>query len=217
MQSKFEIDDPSIDLEALEERIREAIEAKRGVRFSDEELEELRAMQVEPRPRRADLPRGWLEQMPEARSHLLRISPPPGVDESPTVSLYATGSVGARGRVLGFLRRLMRPFYRSTLNLEPVLSSMIDATNEQGAWLSELTGQLDRWHERDLHLLHNLVYELTNLNLELDRVKDRINEVTRRLDMLAEREKALERLTLDESRNRDARHGDQKPGERLEF
>ena len=217
MESKFEIDDPSIDLEALEERIRGAIEAKRGVRFTDEELEELRAMRVEPLPRRADLPRGWLEQMPSARSRLPRISPPPGVDESPTVSLYATGSSGMRGRVLGLLRRIMRPFYRSTLNLEPVLSSMIDATNEQGAWLSELTGQLDRWHERDLHLLHNLVYELTNLNLELDRVKDRINEVTRRLDMLAERENALERLALDESRNRDARLGDPKPGERLEF
>ncbi len=213
MTAKFEIDDPSIDLEGLEERIREAIEAKRGVRFTDEELQELRAMQVEPRARRADLPRGWLEQMPEVRSHLSRISPPSGVDESPTVSLYATGSTGARGRVLAFLRRLMRPFYRSTLNLEPVLTSMIEATNV----LADQTGQLDRWHERDLHLLHNLVYELTNLTLEIDKVKDRINEATRRLDMLAERENALERLALGEGRKVDAPQGDPKPGGRLEF
>ena len=144
-------------------------------------------------------------------------SPPPGVDESPTVSLYATGSAGFRGRVLGLLRRLARPFYRSTLNLEPVLSSMIEATNEQGSWLSELTGQLDRWHERDLHLLHNLVYELTSLNLELDRVKDRINEVTRRLDVLADRESALERLALGEGRDADAGGADSTSGERLEF
>jgi hypothetical protein len=217
MTGKFEIDDPSIDLEALEERIREAIEAKRGVRFTDEELQKLRAAKVQPRPRRADLPRGWLEQMPEVRSKLPKISPPPGVDESPTVSLYVTGSAGFRGRVLGFLRRVMRPFYRSTLNLEPVLSSMIEATNEQGAWLSELTGQLDRWHERDLHLLHNLVYELTSLNLELGRVKDRINEVTRRLDMLAERERALERLALDDGRVKDAASGDSTSGGHLDF
>jgi hypothetical protein len=217
MDKKFEIDDPSIDLEALEERIRAAIEAKRGVRFTDEELEELRTARVEPRPRRADLPRGWLEQMPEVRSKLPEISPPPGVDESPTVSLYVTGSEGFRGRVLGLLRRIMRPFYRSTLNLEPVLSSMIEATNEQGAWLSELTGQLDRWHERDLHLLHNLVYELTSLNLELGRVKDRINEVTRRLDMLAERENALERLALGGGQEADTASGDQTSGGRLDF
>ena len=213
MTAKFEIDDPAIDVEALEERIHEAIEAKRGVRFTDEELQELRAMQVEPRPRRADLPRGWLEQMPEVRSHLPGLTPPPGFDESPTVSLYTTGSTGFRGRMLGLLRRIMRPFYKSTLNLEPVLVSMIEATNE----LSEQTGQLDRWHERDLHLLHNLVYELTNLNLELDRVKDRINEATRRLDMLAERENALERLALGEGRKANAPQGDPKPGGRLEF
>jgi hypothetical protein len=108
----------------------------------------------------------------------------------------------------------MRPFYRSTLNLEPVLSSMIEATNEQGAWLSEVTGQLDRWHERDLHLLHNLVFELTSLNLELGRVKDRINEVTRRLDMLAERENALERLALGEGRKSS---DDLKSGGRSDF
>jgi hypothetical protein len=213
MESKFEIDDPSIDLEALEERIHEAIEAKRGVRFTDEDLQELRAMQVEPRPRREDLPRSWLEQMPEVRSRVPKRFPPPGVHESPTVSLYATGSTGVRGRLLGFLRRFMRPFYRSTLNLESVLSSMIEATNE----LSEQFGQLDRWHERNLHLLHNLVCEVTSLTLEVGRVKDRINEVTRRLDMLAERENALERLTLGEGRKGDAPQGDSKPGDRLEF
>lgn len=212
MPGKFEIDDPSIDLEALEERVRAAIEAKRGVRFTDEDLQELRAMQVEPRPRREDLPRGWLEQMPEVRSRIPERQPPPGVHESPTVSLYATGSTGVRGRMLGFLRRLMRPFYRSTLNLEAVLSSMIAATNE----ISEQSGQLDRWHERNLHLLHNLVCEVTSLTLEVGRVKDRINDLTRRLDMLAERESALERLALGEGRDREAPQGDETPGECLE-
>ena len=48
----FEIDDPSIDVEALEERVRAAIEAKRGVRFTDEELDELRNAELEPRLRR---------------------------------------------------------------------------------------------------------------------------------------------------------------------
>jgi len=34
----FEIDDPDIDVEALEERVRAAIEEKRGVRFTEQEL-----------------------------------------------------------------------------------------------------------------------------------------------------------------------------------
>jgi len=98
------------------------------------------------------------------------------------------------------VRRVFRPFYRATLNLEPVLGRMIETTNDQGAWtgerLSETTGRLDRWRERDLHLMHNLVYEVTNLKVDMQHLQDRINELTRRLDALTERERALERLTV---------------------
>lgn len=199
--STFEIDDPEIDVEALEKRIREAIEKKRGVRFTDDDLNELRQQKVEPLPRRDDLPGGWLEEMAEVRSTLPEISPPPGVDIHAPVALYETGSKGLRGLVLGLLRRLMRPFYRSTSNIESVVGGIVEGINVQGSWagqsMSAMTGQLERWRARDLHLLHNLVYELTSLNLEIERTKDRINELNRRLDALAERESALERLALE--------------------
>ncbi len=192
----FDIDDPGIDVEALEERVRAAIESKRGVRFSDEELAELRAAKLEPRLRREDLPRGWLEEASEVRARLPIVSPPPGVEASPTVSLYETGSAGLKGKLLGFARRLMRPFYRSTLNLETTLAEMIEAINAQGAWLSEATGQIDRWRERDLHLLHNLVAEVTAARLQQTHMQDRINELIRQLEALKERERALEALTV---------------------
>jgi len=192
----FEIDDPGIDVAALEERVRAAIEAKRGVRFTDEELAELRDAKLEPRLRREDLPRGWLEEASEVRPKVPIVSPPPGVDESPTVTLYESGSGGLKGSVLGLVRRLMRPFYRSTMNLESTLATMIEAINEQGAWLSEATGQLDRWRERDLHLLHNLVTEVTALRLQQTHMQDRINELIRQLEALKERERALESLTV---------------------
>lgn len=196
----FEFDDPGVDVEALEERVRAAIEAKRGVRFTDDELRELREQSLKPRMRREDLPRGWFREMSAVREHLPEVEPSPGIHLSPPDALYRTGSSGLKGKLLGFLRRLFRPFYRATLNLESVLGSMIEATNDQGAWagrqLSATTGRLDRWRERDLHLLHNLVYEITNLKLDLEHMQDRINELTRRLDMLTERERALERLTV---------------------
>lgn len=205
----FEIDDPNIDVEALEARVRAAIEAKRGVRFSDEELEELRGAELEPRLRREDLPRGWLAEMPAARSKLPEVSAPPSstLTYRPGDELYATGSGGAKGSVLGLLRRLFRPFYRSTLNLDGVLSSMTSemgklsgSVNEQGGWagrqLSEMTAQIDRWRDRDLHLFHNLVAEITALRLQQTHMQDRINELIRQLDALKERERALESLTV---------------------
>ena len=217
----FEIDDPSIDVEALEKRVKAAIEAKRGVRFSDEEIEELRAAELRPRMRRQDLPRGWLEDMPDARSKLPEIAPPPGSDaryEPGAVDeLWATGHGGAKGALLGLFRRLARPLLRASMNLEWVLarmnSDMGDTTgklsgaiNDQGSWagnqLSDMTGQLDRWRDRDLHLYHNLVRELTAMRLQQTHMQDRINELIRELDALKQRERTLESLTIPNDSDR---------------
>jgi len=204
----FEIDDPSIDVAALEERVKAAIEAKRGVRFTDEELAELRGAELEPRLRRVDLPRGWLDEMPGVRSTLPEIAPPPGAEIAcrPADELYETGHGGAKGALLGLVRRLARPFYRSTLNLDWVLTKMTSdlagSINDQGSWagkqLSDMTGQLERWRERDLHLFHNMVAEITALRLQQTHMQDRINELIRQLDALKERERALESLTVKE-------------------
>ncbi len=202
----FEIDDPGIDVEALEEKVRAAIEAKRGVRFTDEELDELRNAELEPRLRRQDLPRGWLDGMPEARS---KLPPVPTAPESELAfaseaELYTSGQTGARGAVLRLIRALFRPFYRTTLNLDWVFLKMSGSINEsinrQGGWagkqLSDMTGQLDRWRDRDLHLYHNLVREVTALRLQQIHMQDRINELIRELDTLKQRERALESLTV---------------------
>ncbi|MGD8816428.1 MAG: hypothetical protein PVJ51_04530 [Acidobacteriota bacterium] len=216
----FEIDDSGIDVGALEKRVKAAIEAKRGIRFTDAELEELRNAKLEPRLRKEDLPRGWLEEMPAVRSKLPEVPPPPSVEVSyrPADDLYVTGSSGARGVFLGLLRRLFRPFYRATLNLDWVLNRMTGEmgelagrVNDQGGWagkqLSDMTAQIDRWRDRDLHLYHNLVNEITALRLQQTHMQDRINELIRKLDALKERERALESLTVKErSAPADAQH-----------
>ena len=266
-KTTFRVDDPEIDTEALEERVHAAIERKRGVRFSDEELEELRAAPLRPRLRREDLPRGWLEQMHRVRGPLPEVSPAPGPvgasaseiergawqesiervdtgDETPVGAttepivpaeeLYVTGNRGLRGVLVGLLRRVMKPFYRATLNLDWVLTRMgaevdavrdegrarddlvnrrleqafdllkdrldqrIDATGDWvGTHLTEMSGELERGRERELHLLHNLVLEVTDLRLGLDRLEDRLEDLARRLEGQAARGRALEELTLE--------------------
>jgi hypothetical protein len=215
----FEIDDPSIDVEALERRVAAAIEAKRGVRFSDAELEELRRAELKPRLRREELPRGWLAEMPVVRSRLAEVAAPPSASlryqPAPVEELFATGHGGVKGKLLALFRRLTRPLVRASLNLEWVLARMssdisdgigrvVGDVNQQGAWaerqLSDMTGQLERWRERDLHLYHNLVTEITGLRLQQTHMQDRINELIRQLDTLKERERALEALTVPTDR-----------------
>jgi hypothetical protein len=205
----FEIDDPGIDVEALEERVKAAIEAKRGVRFTDEELDELRSAELEPRLRREDLPRGWLAEMPAVRSKLPEVPPPPGGELrfDPAQELYATGAGGVKGAVLRVVRALSRPLVRAVLNLDWVLmrlgGELGERISDQGAWagkqLSDMTAQIDRWRDRDLHLFHNLVAEVTALRLQQTHMQDRINELIRQLDVLKERERALEALTVKEA------------------
>jgi hypothetical protein len=47
------------------------------------------------------------------------------------------------------------------------------------------------------HLLHNLVLEVTRLNLEIVDLKNRSLQLQSRLDFLARREKTLEAMALD--------------------
>ena len=206
--SLFEIDDAEIDVAELEARVKAAIEAKRGVRFTDAELEKLRGAELEPRLRREDLPRGWVDDMAEVRSHLPEITPPPGgeLGFDPAAELHATGAGGAKGAILRLLRAIAKPFYGATLNLDWVLmrlgGELGERISDQGAWtgkqLSDMTAQLDRWRDRDLHLFHNMVREVTTLRLQQTHMQDRINELIRQLDALKERERALESLTVKE-------------------
>ena len=262
--ARFRIEDSNIDIEALEARVDAAIEAKRGTRFSDEEIDRLRNERLEPRLRREDLPRGLMEELSAVRGRLLDVSPPPAADPAsvpsreggdlgsqlaapslgPAGHLWATGSAGLKGVVLRLIRSVARPFFRATTNLEDVLDEMmiqqgdyaremVAATEREvtsleqrlersfdvlkdnldgridrvadwsGAHMAATSGTLEERQERALHLSHNMVVELTNARLDLQQMQARLNEMARRMTELEMRERTLEKLTLQQSEERD--------------
>jgi len=250
--ARFRIEDPEIDIEGLEVRVMAAIERKRGSRFTDEDLEKLRRTPIEPPLRREDLPHGLVPELSRVRGRLPDVPPPPGPEpaaisatresdvprghgELPKFrsTLFSSGRGGARGRLVGWMRRAMRPFYKATLNLEQAFDDVAEALRRRddradqvldyterrlehsldllkenldqridrtadwaGGHLSSMTGQIEQRQERQLHLLHNLVYELTNARLDLMHMQDRLNEASRRIARLEARERTLEALTL---------------------
>ncbi|MFW6198256.1 MAG: hypothetical protein ACOC5E_00385 [Acidobacteriota bacterium] len=244
--TRFRIDSPDIDVEALQRRVEEAVERKRGKRFTDRELEELRRAPLRPRVRREDLPRGMVEGMREARTDLPEPPPRPGpgeraeprpLDRSPrsrpdfSELLSRSARGGAGGKLLAVVRRLLRPLFRLGPNVDYALGQVgeyldwlvdrddryldhaqqrIDLSRDAldrrvdhtadwaGAHMSTLGGALDRRQERQLHLFHNLVYELTSARLDLEQMQDRLNELTRRVEAMQARERTLESLVLSE-------------------
>ncbi len=257
---RFRIDDPEIDVEALEAQVEARIAGKTGTRYTEGELELLRRAALRPRLERHHLPHGVLEEMPQVRVRLPSVKPPPGsvpvrppddaapsvthadlepapsADINPAHDLYTSGSAGSKGRLVGLLRRLLRPVLRTSSNLEHVLVRVLDEMRRQdeqsnelrrvaavretqlreaadrlkdsldqridrtGDWvgghLSEMTGQLEGRHETQLHLLHNLVYELSYARLGMDSLQDQISELNRHFEKLEARERTLERLAM---------------------
>ncbi len=253
--ARIRLDDPAMDVEALEARVEQAMESRRGSRFTDAELEELRSAKLKPRLRRADLPRGLLDELSEVAASLPPVPAGPAPEsvqfgqtrdgsldrakpaaDGLAARLHAVQRGDLRGRLVGVLRRFMRPAYKATLNLDHVVEGLESRLDElagrddryldyiesrlertldllkdnqdrrmdrtldwAGEHLSHVGGQLDARRERELHLLHNLVYELTDARLELRAMEDRLHEAMRRLAQIESRQRSLERLTLEQA------------------
>ncbi|MFN8094964.1 MAG: hypothetical protein U0599_22580 [Vicinamibacteria bacterium] len=88
-------------------------------------------------------------------------------------------SRGAAGRFLGLARRALRPVQKLFWNPTP----MIAALSRQA--------DLNRF---SVHLLHNLVLELSRLNLEVQELRNRNLQLAARLEALERREKTLESM-----------------------
>ena len=91
-------------------------------------------------------------------------------------TLYRS-SRGLVGRALEASRRFLRPVQKLFWNHNPLIAA--------------LSRQSDL-NRCSVHLLHNLVLELSRLNLEVQELRNRNLQVTGRLEALARREKTLE-------------------------
>ncbi len=203
--ARFRIEGSTIDIEALEARVDAAIEAKRGTRFTAQELERLRSAPLEPRLRREDLPRGLMEELSAVRGRLPEVPPVPGAEPAAAPArkrteelgsqhappdmayLWATDSGGLSGKIVGALRRLGRPFFRATTNLEGALVQQQDYAREMVAATERDLVAVEQRLERSFDILKD------NLDGRIDRTADWVGaQMTRTSGTLEERqERAL--------------------------
>ena len=87
----------------------------------------------------------------------------------------------SRGGLLPAVRRLLRPVQKLFWNPTPMISALSRQSD------------LNRFY---VHLLHNLVLELSRLNLELTEEKSRSLHLLGRLEALERREKTLEQMVV---------------------
>jgi hypothetical protein len=168
----FEIRAEGIDVEGIRESIQEEIKRKKGELYTEEELRVLAERELQAVLQGGEL-RGELLEELRARDAQWNYS-------FAAETIYRS-SRGAVGRVLAWVRRLLRPVQKLFWNPNPMISALSRQSD------------LNRYYS---HLLHNLVLELTRLNLEVQELRSRNLELAARLELLARREKTLESMVV---------------------
>jgi hypothetical protein len=164
----FEIKADGVDVERVEDTIKREIQRKKGDLYTDEEIRHLSERSLEEVLRGGELSGDLLEDL-RARDGQWNYSFGPE-------TLYRS-SRGVAGRALETVRGLLRPVQKLFWNPNP----MISALSRQA--------DLNRCYA---HLLHNLVLEVSRLNLEVQELRNRNLQLTGRVELLARREKTLE-------------------------
>lgn len=208
----FTIRSDSVDVEQIMGRIRARIREKRGVDYTEQDLQELAAVKLEkfldPEGVRSDL----LAEFKKASSRP-PIAPPaplePPPEPPPNYTFEADTIYETHRSLLRWTRRLFGPILKLFFNPNTLIKAMhvqtrINASQELiNARTARIEAQiLKRAYEVDrlradreiltYEVLHNLVVELTRAGIEIKNLKMRVESLSSRLDFDERRARALE-------------------------
>ena len=173
--SEFTVRSDSVDVEQIMRQVRARIREKRGVDYTEEEIQELANVKLEkfldPRGVRSDL----LEQYRKGREE----STGPRNYRFEDTTLFESSRP-----LLAFIRKLLRPILKLFFNPNP----LIEALHIQ-ARLNDSYNQSEALY---YELIHNLVLETTRLGIEVKNLKMRVESMSSRLDFDERRARALE-------------------------
>jgi hypothetical protein len=180
--AEFNIRTDSVDVEQIMRQIRARIKEKRGVDYTEQQIQELANVKLErfldPKGVRSDL----VQQFKRARG----TSPEP-----PNYGFEDTTLYESHRGVVRFFRKLLNPFLKLLFNPNPIvhvlhLQGQINNINAQQFRVRE---ELDALY---YEVIHNLVLEVTRLGIENKNLKMRVESLNSRMDFDERRARALE-------------------------
>ncbi len=180
--AEFHVRSDSVDVEQIMRQIRTRIREKRGVDYTEAELQQLASVKLEkfldPRGVRSDL-------VDQFRRHRVVSAAPPNYAFEDT-TLYETH----RG-LLRTIRKLLRPVLKLFFNPDKITSAL----HIQAGVNEEFHRRFRQREEMDplfYEVIHNLVLEITRLGIEVHNLTMRVESVSSRLDFDERRGRALE-------------------------
>ena len=188
----FNIRTDAVDVEQIMRQIRARIESKRGVDYTEQQIQELASVKLErflnPKGVRSDL----VEQFKRARDRKLEPFSPEQY-EVDSNDLYGS----SRG-LIRLVRKILSPILKLMLNTNRLVqvlhqqSVMNKLYEQQFNLLREKSQQRDEVDVLYYELVHNLVLELTRIGIENRNLKMRLESLSSRMDFDERRARALE-------------------------
>ena len=172
----FNVRADAVDVEQIMRQIRARIRDKRGVDYTEEQIQELAKVKLErfldPRGVRSDL----LEQFRSMPSDVPPVYP---FDDQ---TLFASSKPLVR-----FIRRLLRPLLKLMFNPN-ALNHVLHTQAGINDFLMKRSARDVLFYE----VVHNLVVEMTRASIEIKNMKMRVESIASRLEFNERRARALE-------------------------
>jgi hypothetical protein len=172
--AEFNIRGDNVDVDQIMRQIRARIREKRGVDYTEQEIQEMANVKLEkfldPQGVRSDL----VAQFRQARHET----------EPLNFAFEDTTLFDSHRAILRWMRKLLRPILKLFFNPAPIAHAL----NVQSR-LNTARHELDPLY---YEVIHNLVLEMTRLSIETKNLKMRLESVSSRLEFNERRARALE-------------------------
>jgi hypothetical protein len=170
----FQIRSDNVDVEQIMRQIRARIREKRGVDYTEEEIQELARVKLEkfldPTGVRSDLLAQFRRTKTDGQARNFKFE---------DTTLFESDKGFVR-----FMRKLLRPILKLFFNPNP----LIEALHIQ----ADLNTTTLRREDLQYELIHNLVLETTRLGIQVKNLKMQVESISSRLDFDERRARALE-------------------------
>jgi hypothetical protein len=179
--SDFNVKADGVDVEQIMRQIRSRIRDKRGVDYTEEQIQELAKVKLEkfldPKGVRSDL----LEQFRRAP-----VPQSPQIYQFDDTTLYESDK-----GIVRLLRKLFRPLLKMLFNPN-TLNHVLHTQTDINRYMVEFTEHRAARDVLYYEIIHNLVVEVTRATIEVKNMKMRVESIASRLEFNERRARALE-------------------------
>ena len=191
----FNIRTDAVDVEQIMRQIRARIQEKRGVDYTEQQIQEMASVKLErfldPKGVRSDL----VEHFKRTRDRKLE---PFHLHPEPSHGFDAEMLYGTHRGILRFLRRALNPILKLFFNPNTIIHALHKQTEINTLYEGQFYFLREKIQQRDevdvlyYELVHNLVLELTRVGIENRNLKMRLESLSSRMDFDERRARALE-------------------------